>query len=51
MQYFVQSMDTCGSEVKQNCTYVTNPNFPATYTNTADCEYRINPVNTGSIYS
>eukprot|EP00093_Oithona_nana_P008337 08337.XXX_203625_201134_1 [CDS] Oithona nana genome sequencing. len=40
------TLDTCGSEARQNITYITNPNFPATYTDDEDCEFRINPVNT-----
>jgi len=36
--------DTCGSSFTQNCTYLQNPSYPATYTSTSSCSYSVTPM-------
>merc|ERR1712038_571856 len=39
---FTQS--SCGDSVSQNCTYITNPSYPTTYTTTGSCTYTVAPL-------
>ena len=34
-------ISNCGSNIKENCTYVSNPGYPSTYSNSATCLYRV----------
>lgn len=36
---------TCGSTVTQNCTYITNPNYPTTYSTAGSCAWSVTPLN------
>ena len=36
---------TCGSDVKENCTFVQNPNFPASFMQAANCQYNVQNQN------
>jgi len=38
------STSTCGDGVTQNCTYISNPSYPTTYTTTGSCSHAITPV-------
>ena len=33
----------CGSTVSNNCTYIQNPSYPASYTTAGACEYSVTP--------
>jgi len=35
----------CGSDVKENCTFVQNPNFPASFMQAANCQYNVQNQN------
>ena len=35
------SVSTCGSTANNNCTYITNPSYPTSYTTTGDCSHTI----------
>lgn len=37
----VFSSSTCGSTISENCTYITNPGFPNTYSTTGSCEWTV----------
>jgi len=37
---------TCGSVVKENCTYIQNPSYPTKYSTAGNCEYSITPLST-----
>jgi len=37
----VFSSSTCGSTVSQNCSYITNPGYPSTYSTTGACEWTV----------
>jgi len=37
----VFSISTCGSTIKENCTYITNPGFPNTYSTTGSCDFTV----------
>lgn len=37
----VFSSSTCGSTVSQNCSYITNPGYPSTYSTTGSCEWTV----------
>jgi len=34
----------CGSTVTNNCTYITNPSYPSSYTTTTECAYSVTPL-------
>merc|ERR1712080_23425 len=38
----VFSTSTCASSLSENCSYVTNPGYPNTYSTTGTCKYTIN---------
>merc|ERR1712038_699610 len=38
------STSTCGTGITQNCTYISNPSYPTTYTTTGSCSHAITPV-------
>jgi len=40
----VVSTSTCGTTFSTNCTYVTNPGFPAAYTTTLSCVYTVSKL-------
>lgn len=37
----VFSSSTCGSTVSQNCSYITNPGYPSTYSTTGSCDWTV----------
>jgi len=37
----VFSTSTCGSTMSQNCSYITNPGYPNTYSTTGSCDFTI----------
>lgn len=37
----VFSSSTCGSTISENCTYITNPGYPNTYSTTGSCEFTV----------
>merc|ERR1719414_2094292 len=37
-------VSSCGSTVSENCTYIQNPSYPASYSTTGDCSYTVNPL-------
>jgi len=39
------TISTCGNGVSQNCTYITNPSYPSTYTTTGTCTHSVTPLN------
>lgn len=39
------TINTCGVGITQNCTYITNPSYPTTYTTTGTCSHAVTPVN------
>merc|ERR1712241_47828 len=39
------STSTCGTGITQNCTYISNPSYPTTYTTAGSCSHAITPVN------
>ena len=45
----VVSTQTCGSTINQNCSYIQNPGFPATFPapQATTCAFNIQPVNSG----
>ena len=45
----VVSTSTCGTTFSTNCTYVTNPGFPAAYTTTLSCVYTVSKLSSGTI--
>merc|ERR1711981_32123 len=41
----VFSSSTCGSTISENCTYITNPGYPNTYSTTGSCAWTVEKVN------
>jgi len=41
----VFTLSTCGAKITENCTYITNPSYPTTYTTTGTCSHTITPLN------
>lgn len=39
------TISTCGIGITQNCTYITNPSYPSTYTTTGTCAHTVTPIN------
>merc|ERR1712223_1725410 len=39
------STSTCGTGITQNCTYISNPSYPTTYTTAGSCTHAVTPVN------
>jgi len=39
------STSTCGKAITQNCSYISNPSYPSTYTTTGSCSHAVTPVN------
>jgi len=39
------TISTCGVGITQNCTYITNPSYPSTYTTTGTCAHTVTPLN------
>jgi len=35
---------TCGTTINKNCTYITNPNFPSSYTTTGTCTFTVSKM-------
>jgi len=38
------TLSACPSTVTQNCTYITNPSYPTTYTTTGNCIFSVTPI-------
>jgi len=38
--------NSCASQVTENCTYITNPSYPSTYTTTGQCLFTVTPLST-----
>jgi len=39
------TISTCGTGITQNCTYITNPSYPSTYTTAGTCTHSVTPLN------
>merc|ERR1711997_1320332 len=40
------TLSSCSTTVTQNCTYITNPSYPTSYTTTGSCAYTVTPLST-----
>ena len=45
---FLNRISTCGNGISQNCTYITNPSYPSTYTTAGTCTHSVTPLNDGN---